>query len=153
MRYKLPFVLLLAPFGVFAKHHCPAIYEIKQTGGVYTAQATGGGEWIGILQGTVPQLSAIRDFSEALLIIDNGKKQGNIIDQGRFQKCTYNLQAEGKQIDMSYENKTWQASISGKPHWEYHQTAFLEIYQCAGVAAEECEFDILEQDPTSDASV
>ncbi|WP_145487688.1 DUF3757 domain-containing protein [Yersinia aleksiciae] len=147
MKYYLSFVLLLTPLSVFATLHCPAIDTISRTGGVYTAATTEGGEWVGILQGTVPQPGDIQDFNEALLILDGDRDKGNLIDQGNFQKCTYNLEAEGKQIDMYYENATWLVSISGKPHWKYQQTPLFEFYLCSNVAAEECEFEILPQDP------
>lgn len=141
MKYKLPFLMLFTSFGTLAQLHCPAVDTIKQVGGVYSAPAAGNEEWIGLLSGNVPPNSAIKDFSEALIIIDSDKN--NIVGQGEFQKCTYNLQAQGRQIDMFYGNKTWSVSISGQPLWVYQQNPFLEIYQCSGVAAEECKFDIL----------
>ncbi|MCB5301886.1 DUF3757 domain-containing protein [Yersinia bercovieri] len=149
MKYNLAFVLLLTPFSLFATQHCPAIDTITQVGAAYTAKTAEGGEWIGLLQGTLPAQSAIKDFSEALLILDSDRDKGNLIDQGNFQKCTYNLETEGKQIDMYYDNKTWLVSISGKPHWKYQQSPLLEIYLCSDVAAEECKFDILPQESTS----
>ncbi|WP_145520524.1 DUF3757 domain-containing protein [Yersinia mollaretii] len=148
MKCKLSFVLLLTPFSVFATLHCPAIDTIKQIGGVYTAPAMGGEEWIGTLQGNNNQFGAIQDFSEALLIIDNNGEKEGMSQQGKFQKCTYNLEAQGRKLDMYYGNSTWIASISGKPHWKHQQTAFFNIYQCSGVAAEECEFDLLEPGST-----
>lgn len=149
MKYKLPVLLLLIPFGTSAAQHCPAIDTIKHNNGVYTAPTAGVSEWIGTLQGEIPQLSAIKSFHEALLILDGGSEEGNSVHQGKFQKCTYNLQAEGQLIDMYLDNKTWPASISGKPHWQYQQTAFLEIYHCSKVAAEECQFDILPSESAS----
>lgn len=143
MKYKLPFVLLLMPLGALATQHCPPIDIIKHNNGIYTATTAGVGEWVGTLQGDIPQNGAIKSFHEALLILNTDNGEDNIIDQGRFQKCTYNLQAEGKLIDMYFDNKTWRASISGKPHWRYQQTAFLEIYSCSEVAPEACEFEIL----------
>ncbi|CNL49417.1 hypothetical protein yaldo0001_30290 [Yersinia aldovae ATCC 35236] len=144
MTYKLPFLLLFTSFGTVAQLHCPAVNTIKQVGGVYTAPAAGNEEWIGTLQGVVPSNGSIKNFSEALIIIDSEKN--NVVGQGMFQKCTYNLQAQGKQIDMFYGNKTWRVSISEQPLWVYQQNPFLEIYQCSGVAAEECRFDILAPD-------
>ncbi|HHL2558658.1 TPA: DUF3757 domain-containing protein [Yersinia enterocolitica] len=143
MKYKLPFALLLMPFSAFATQHCPAIDTIKHNNGVYTATTAGVGEWVGAVQGEIPQDSAIKSFHEALLILNSDGGEDNIIDQGRFQKCTYNLQTEGKLMDMYFDNQTWRASISGKPHWRYQQTAFLEIYSCSGVAPELCEFEIM----------
>lgn len=145
MKHHLSFVLLLIPFSVFATLHCPAVDTIKHTGGVYTAPSTEGEEWIGTLQGDIPLLSAIQDFSEALLITDNNGDNDGISRQGKFQKCTYNLEAQGRKLDMYYGNSTWMASISGKPHWKHQQTAFFNLYQCSGVAAEECEFELLPQ--------
>ncbi|CNJ09636.1 DUF3757 domain-containing protein [Yersinia aldovae] len=144
MTYKLPFLLLFTSFGTVAQLHCPAVNTIKQVGGVYTAPAAGNEEWIGTLQGVVPSNGSIKNFSEALIIIDSEKN--NVVGQGMFQKCTYNLQAQGRQIDMFYGNKTWRVSISEQPLWVYQQNPFLEIYQCSGVAAEECRFDILAPD-------
>lgn len=145
MKYKSAFLLFfLAPIEVLAQHHCPAIDSIKQSALIYTAVTVGGEEWSGALHGPIPENKTdITGFSEAFLIIDSDSDKGNAIDQGIFQKCTYNLLAEGKKLDMYYGNKTWLASISGKPHWVYQQTPFLETYRCAGVAAEECKFDIL----------
>ncbi|AJJ63220.1 DUF3757 domain-containing protein [Yersinia aldovae] len=144
MTYKLPFLLLFTSFGTVAQLHCPAVNTIKQVGGVYTAPAAGNEEWVGTLQGVVPSNGSIKNFSEALIIIDSEKN--NVVGQGMFQKCTYNLQAQGRQIDMFYGNKTWRVSISEQPLWVYQQNPFLEIYQCSGVAAEECRFDILAPD-------
>ncbi|AJJ18576.1 MULTISPECIES: DUF3757 domain-containing protein [Yersinia] len=141
MKYKLPFLMLFTSFNTLAQLHCPPVDTIKQTGAVYSAPAAGNEEWIGMLQGTLPPNSSVKNFSEALIIIDSDKN--NIVGQGEFQKCTYNLQAQGRQIDMFYGNKTWSVSISGQPLWVYQQNPFLEIYQCSGVAAEECKFDIL----------
>ncbi|WP_145550528.1 DUF3757 domain-containing protein [Yersinia intermedia] len=141
MKYKLPFLMLFTSFNTLAQLHCPPVDTIKQTGAVYSAPAAGNEEWIGMLQGTLPPNSSVKNFSEALIIIDSDKN--NIVGQGEFQKCTYNLQAQGRQIDMFYDNKTWSVSISGQPLWVYQQNPFLEIYQCSGVAAEECKFDIL----------
>ncbi|QHB31175.1 DUF3757 domain-containing protein [Yersinia canariae] len=144
MKSKLPFLFLFfTPFAALA-HHCPAINTIKQIGLFYTAETGGEEEWRGILQESIPQNNtAIKDFSEALIIIDRESEGDNVIEQGKFQKCIYNLQADGWQLDMYYGNKTWRASVSEKPHWKYQQTPFLEIYQCSGVVAEECKFDIL----------
>ncbi|CNI04258.1 Protein of uncharacterised function (DUF3757) [Yersinia aldovae] len=144
MTYKLPLLLLFTSFGTVAQLHCPAVNTIKQVGGVYTAPAAGNEEWIGTLQGVVPSNGSIKNFSEALIIIDSEKN--NVVGQGMFQKCTYNLQAQGRQIDMFYGNKTWRVSISEQPLWVYQQNPFLEIYQCSDVAAEECKFDILAPD-------
>ncbi|MFW5398145.1 DUF3757 domain-containing protein [Yersinia sp. 1252 StPb PI] len=141
MKYKLPFLMLFTSFGALAQLHCPPVDTIKQIGGVYSAPAAGNEEWVGILQGTLPPNSSVKNFSEALIIIDSDKN--NIVGQGEFQKCTYNLQAQGRQIDMFYGNKTWSVSVSGQPLWVYQQNPFLEIYQCSGVAAEECKFEIL----------
>ncbi|WP_145513164.1 DUF3757 domain-containing protein [Yersinia massiliensis] len=149
MKYKLSFALLLTPLSVFSTLHCPAIDTISRIGGTYLATSTEGGEWIGMLQGPIPQLADIQDFSEAFLILDSDRDKGNLIDQGNFQKCTYNLEAQDKQIDMYYKNKEWLVSISGKPHWKYHQTPLFEIYICADVAAEECTFEMLPQDSDS----
>ncbi|CNH94993.1 Protein of uncharacterised function (DUF3757) [Yersinia thracica] len=150
MKYKSPVLwLLCAPLSAVAQH-CPAINTIQQIGLFYSAETGGDEKWIGSLQGSIPQnKTAIKDFSEALLIIDSENEEGNSVHQGKFQKCTYNLQAEGWQLDMYYGNKTWPASISGKPHWQYQQTAFLEIYHCSEVAAEECQFDILPSESAS----
>ncbi|HEN3644292.1 TPA: DUF3757 domain-containing protein [Yersinia enterocolitica] len=143
MKYKLPFALLLIPFGAFATLHCPAIDTIKYSNGVYNAHTADVGEWGGTLQGDIPHDGTIKSFHEALLILNSDGGEDNIIDQGRFQKCTYNLQAEGKLLDMYFDNKTWRASISGKPYWQYQQTPFFELYRCSGVAPELCEFDIM----------
>ncbi|MEY4475879.1 MAG: hypothetical protein RL248_1646 [Pseudomonadota bacterium] len=141
MKCKLTFALLLTSFGALAQLHCPAVDTIKQIGGVYSAPSTGNEEWIGLLSGNVPPNSSIKDFSEALIVIDSEKN--NVVGQGVFQKCTYNLQAQGRQIDMFYGDKTWLVSINEQPLWVYQQNPFLEIYQCSGVAAEDCKFDIL----------
>ncbi|WP_145588802.1 DUF3757 domain-containing protein [Yersinia rochesterensis] len=150
MKYKLPVLwLLYAPFIAVAQH-CPAINTIQQIGLFYSAEADGDEQWTGSLQGSIPQnKTAIKDFSEALLILNSKNEEGNSVHQGIFQKCIYNLQAEGWQLDMYYGNKTWPVSISGKPHWQYQQTAFLEIYHCSKVAAEECQFDILPSESAS----
>lgn len=150
MKCKLPVLwLFFAPFGALAQH-CPAINAIQQIGLSYSAETGGDEQWIGSLQGSIPQgKTAIKDFSEAVLILDGEVDEVNNVHQGKFQKCTYNLQAEGWQLDMYYGNKTWRASIMGKPHWEYQKTPFLEIYQCSGVAAEECKFDILPAESAS----
>ncbi|CNI66540.1 DUF3757 domain-containing protein [Yersinia vastinensis] len=150
MKYKTPFLLLFfTPFGALAEHHCPAISAIKQAAQIYTATGNGDDEWIGVLQESIPEnKAAIKDFSEALLIIDNESDKDKNAMQGIFQKCTYNLHDAGRQVDMYYGNKTWPVSINGKPHWAYQKTAFLEIYQCSGVAAEECQFDIVESGTT-----
>lgn len=142
MKYKIPFSFLLwVPLGALAQLHCPAVETIKQVGSTYSAPSAGSEEWIGLVQGSPPQSSAIKNFSEALIIIDSEKN--NVVGQGEFQKCTYNLQMPGKQVDMYYGNKTWSVSISEHPLWVYQQNPFLEIYQCSGVAAEQCKFDIL----------
>lgn len=59
MKYQLSFVLLLTPLAVFAEQHCPAIDAIKLIGGVYTAKATSGEEWVGILQGPLPKRAVL----------------------------------------------------------------------------------------------
>ncbi|PSH24225.1 hypothetical protein B7R74_00480 [Yersinia pseudotuberculosis] len=143
MKYQLSFVLLLTPLAVFAEQHCPAIDAIKQIGGVYTAQATSGEEWVGILQGPPPQESGIKRFSEALFVVEGENNGNNVTGSGKFQKCTYDLQAEDIQLDMYYGGTTWIASVSGKPHWEYEKGGFFEIYTCSTVAPEDCKFDIL----------
>ncbi|CNK59314.1 DUF3757 domain-containing protein [Yersinia aleksiciae] len=145
MKYHLSFVLLLTPFSVFATLHCPEIDSISQRGGIYLAATTEGGQWVGTLQGAVSPPIPVKDFNEALLILNSDKS--SFVDQGNFQKCTYNLEAEDKQIDMYYENRSWLASISGKPHWVHQKTPLFEFYRCSGVAAEECEFEILPQAP------
>ncbi|MBW5826665.1 DUF3757 domain-containing protein [Yersinia kristensenii] len=140
MKYKLPCLFLFfAPFSALATLHCPAINEIKHGAGVYTAVAADDTEWSGTLQGELPQFGTIKDFSEAMMIVEGSSEE----KRGKFQKCTYNLHAEGKQIDMFYENKAWLASISDKPHWKYEQGGFLNYYTCSGVAPEACQFDIV----------
>ncbi|AHM76035.1 DUF3757 domain-containing protein [Yersinia hibernica] len=149
MKCKLAFLFLFFPPFTALAHHCPALDAIKQVGLFYTAETAGGEEWQGIVQGSIPQnKTAIKDFSEALISIDQESLESNAIEQGKFQKCIYNLQADGWQLDMYYGNKTWRVSISGKPHWKYQQTPLFEMYQCSGVAAEQCKFDILPSAPT-----
>ncbi len=143
MKYQLSFVLLLTPLAVFAEQHCPAIDAIKLIGGVYTAKATSGEEWVGILQGPLPQESGIKRFSEALFVVEGENNGNNVTGSGKFQKCTYDLQAENIQLDMYYGGTTWIASIRRKPYWEYEKGGFFEIYTCSNVAPEYCKFDIL----------
>lgn len=87
MKYQLSFVLLLTPLAVFAEQHCPAIDAIKQIGGVYTAQATSGEEWVGILQGPPPQESGIKRFSEALFVVEGENNGNNVTGSGKFQNA------------------------------------------------------------------
>lgn len=146
MKYKLSFVLLLIPFGASATHHCPAIDTITRVDSFYTA-ATEGGDWVGNVQGSLITHREIKDFSEALLIVDGDNS--TTTGQGKFQKCTYNLETEGKQVDMYYGATTWMASVSEKPNWKYQQGAFIDRYTCSEVAPEDCKFDILVPDATS----
>ncbi|RCS21317.1 DUF3757 domain-containing protein [Phyllobacterium salinisoli] len=143
------------PAAAQAMEQCPATGKIKEiSGGVYRANSEDG-EWLGILQGLIPERTPVRSFERALAI------QENLKSPLYFQYCSYQLGTD-KTLDMRFipseEQPTETKSDTRKSFtietkgdvWKKEEGPFGLIYDvCETVDPEKCQFSVIFLKPTS----
>lgn len=137
-------VLLIAPLLFSATawaadfEHCPTPTDIKQQGGVYTADARDGeSKWLGVVQASKPQ--AVARFQEAIFYPAHEADPS----LGVLSKCTYAL-ADGAQMDMRYRtdvNPDVAIKLEKVGNWAVKEGPFGIPYRaCTDVMPGACAF-------------